>query len=147
MNESATLILVIEIISPFHTITLQKSNDPLNLPCNLSNVLLISFYKEREDLVDLFIKIDKDKNGIKDSKHRVKTIYKKNLPTSPGLVQSLDTINRKYPISGGKKYAFKFLAIFGLLLGKGSKKIWMLVPTSLMLVPPSCVSPNVSHHT
>ena len=147
MNESATLILVIEIGLPFHTKTLQKSNDPLNLPCNLSNVLLISFYKEREDLVDLFIKIDKDKNGIKDSKHRVKTIYKKNLPTSPGLVQSLDTINRKYPISGGKKYAFKFLAIFGLLLGKGSKKIWMLVPTSLMLVPPSCVSPNVSHHT
>ena len=120
MNGSAILILVIEICPPFHTNTLQKSNDPLNLLCNLFNVLLISFYKEREDLVDLFIKIDKDKNGSKDSKHRVKTIYKKKLLTSPGLVQSLDTINRKYPISGGKEIAFKILAFFGLLLGKGS---------------------------
>ena len=80
------------------------------------NILLISF-KEREDLVDLFIKIDQDKCGIEESKHRVKTIYKKNLPTSPGLVQSLETINRKYPYSSAKKGAFRFLAIIGLAFG------------------------------
>jgi len=74
--------------------------------------------KEREELVDLFKTIeDKASKPMCKSKHRVKTIYKSKLETSPGLVQNLETINRKYPITAGKKCVLSFVSVCAYLFG------------------------------
>ena len=86
----------------------------------MSSILNLGLIKEREEVLEIMIRIDKDKNGIEGAESRIKEEIKGAVSSSVGLRDCIKSLSNKFPWSDTKAIFMTTISFFKeILMGWG----------------------------